>query len=39
MKDLDALQYGVSITDACVGWDETQAMLTDLTAALSTKAA
>ena len=39
MKDLDALQYGVSITDACVGWDETQAMLTDLNAALSTKAA
>ena len=22
-EDLSALQYGVSITDACIGWDET----------------
>lgn len=25
--DHNALQYGVSVTDACVGWDETVAML------------
>jgi 3-deoxy-7-phosphoheptulonate synthase len=25
--DLGALQYGVSVTDACIGWDETVAML------------
>ncbi len=28
-KDLSALQYGVSITDACIGWDETEALLTE----------
>jgi 3-deoxy-7-phosphoheptulonate synthase len=27
ITDLSALQYGVSITDACVGWDETVDML------------
>jgi len=26
-KDLSQLQYGVSITDACVGWDVTERML------------
>ena len=26
--DLSALEYGVSITDACVGWDETESLLT-----------
>ena len=26
--DLSALKYGVSITDACIGWDETEEMLT-----------
>jgi 3-deoxy-7-phosphoheptulonate synthase len=25
--DLSQLQYGVSVTDACVGWDETEALL------------
>ena len=25
--DASALQYGVSITDACIGWDETEALL------------
>jgi 3-deoxy-7-phosphoheptulonate synthase len=39
MQNPDGLQYGVSITDACVGWDETVTMLTDLNAVLSTKAA
>ena len=33
------LQYGVSITDACVGWDETADMLNELNASLSKKAA
>ena len=33
------LQYGVSITDACVGWDETAAMLNELNASLGQKAA
>ena len=28
-KDLSALQYGVSITDACIGWDETETLLTE----------
>ena len=26
--DLSALKYGVSITDACIGWDETEELLT-----------
>jgi 3-deoxy-7-phosphoheptulonate synthase len=26
-KDLSQLKYGVSVTDACVGWDTTQQML------------
>lgn len=39
LSDPNALQYGVSVTDACVGWEETAAMLTDLDAALSAKAA
>ena len=29
------LQYGVSITDACVGWNETEEMLTTLSLSLS----
>ena len=33
------LQYGVSITDACIGWEETAAMLNDLNASLGQKAA
>lgn len=27
---LDSLQYGVSITDACVGWDETEKVIREL---------
>jgi 3-deoxy-7-phosphoheptulonate synthase len=27
--DPTALRYGVSITDACIGWDETAALLRD----------
>ena len=30
MVATDSLEYGVSITDACVGWAETEAMLHDL---------
>ena len=26
-SDPAALQYGVSITDACIGWDETEQLL------------
>ena len=26
----ESLDYGVSITDACIGWDDTEALLTDL---------
>jgi 3-deoxy-7-phosphoheptulonate synthase len=27
-EDLSALEYGVSITDACIGWDETATLVT-----------
>ena len=27
--DLSKLQYGVSITDACIGWEETQELLAE----------
>ena len=26
-QDRSALAYGVSITDACIGWDETEILL------------
>jgi 3-deoxy-7-phosphoheptulonate synthase len=26
--DLSALEYGISITDACIGWDETETLVT-----------
>jgi len=39
MAAASELQYGVSITDACVGWDDTAAMLNELNASLSQKAA
>ncbi len=29
-QDLEELQYGVSITDACLGWDDTKNLLLDL---------
>jgi 3-deoxy-7-phosphoheptulonate synthase len=28
-EDLSQLKYGVSITDACIGWDETERLLTE----------
>jgi 3-deoxy-7-phosphoheptulonate synthase len=34
-----ALRYGVSITDACIGWDETEALLGDIAAAARTRTA
>jgi 3-deoxy-7-phosphoheptulonate synthase len=27
--DLSALKYGVSITDACIGWEETESLILD----------
>jgi 3-deoxy-7-phosphoheptulonate synthase len=35
--DLTTLQYGVSITDACIGWDETADLITWAHAELSSK--
>ena len=32
--DPSSLEYGVSITDACVGWDETETLLTEVRDAL-----
>jgi 3-deoxy-7-phosphoheptulonate synthase len=29
-KDLSALRYGVSVTDACIDWETTAALLRDL---------
>ena len=31
---LEQLTYGQSVTDACVGWDETEALLGELAAAV-----
>jgi 3-deoxy-7-phosphoheptulonate synthase len=39
MGDAGDLAYGVSITDACVGWDETESMLRKLSESLSTRKA
>ena len=33
------LRYGVSITDACIGWDETETLLGEIAAATRTKTA
>ena len=33
------LRYGVSITDACIGWDETETLLGEIAAAARTKTA
>ena len=30
-----ALRYGVSITDACIGWEETEALLYEIAAAVA----
>ncbi|KAF5114047.1 hypothetical protein DV452_003178 [Geotrichum candidum] len=35
----DGLKYGVSITDACVGWDTTEVMLRELADAVKTRRA
>jgi 3-deoxy-7-phosphoheptulonate synthase len=35
-RDPSKLEYGISITDACVGWDETVELLTETHAALET---
>jgi 3-deoxy-7-phosphoheptulonate synthase len=39
MEDLSQLKYGVSVTDACIDWQETESLLIDLNAALAVKAA
>ena len=36
--DPSTLEYGVSITDACIGWDETDALLVEAYEALATRA-
>ena len=36
-KEGVALLHGVSITDACLGWDETERLLTELAAAIIPK--
>ncbi|MCL4162644.1 UNVERIFIED_CONTAM: hypothetical protein GTU68_030070 [Idotea baltica] len=33
-KNLDDLEYGVSVTDACIDWDTTVTALTDMNAKL-----
>lgn len=30
----DGLKYGVSITDACIGWDDTELVLAELAEAV-----
>jgi 3-deoxy-7-phosphoheptulonate synthase len=34
-RDRSQLQYGVSITDACIGWEETEALLLEAHAKLA----
>jgi 3-deoxy-7-phosphoheptulonate synthase len=34
---IDGLRYGQSITDACIGWDETAALLEELAAAVAAR--
>ena len=34
-----ALRYGVSITDACIGWEDTETLLGEIAAAARTKTA
>ena len=36
LGDGKSLKYGVSITDACIGWDETESLLIDAQRQLST---
>ena len=39
LKNPDELEFGQSITDACIGWDETGALLGELAAAVRTRRA
>ena len=34
-RDRSRLEYGVSITDGCIGWDETESLLLEAHARLS----
>ena len=34
VADIDSLEYGQSITDACIAWDETEVLLRDLAEAV-----
>ena len=34
LKEGEALTYGQSITDACIGWDDTEALLAQLSDAV-----
>ena len=38
-KDLSQLMYGVSVTDACIGWEETEKLILEAYKALQKKAA
>lgn len=33
----EGLKYGVSITDACIGWEDTEAVLQDLAVAVQNR--
>lgn len=33
----EGLKYGVSITDACINWEDTESVLAELAAAVSTR--
>ena len=35
-KDLSDLEYGVSVTDACMGWDDTEKTLRSLASSVRT---
>ena len=34
---LPSLKYGVSITDSCIGWDDTETLLRDLAKSIKTR--
>lgn len=37
INTLDKLKYGVSITDACIGWEDSEVLLNDLASAINNK--
>lgn len=37
-KDLSALKYGISVTDECIEWDDTERILDDFVQTIATKA-